>query len=54
MGLIQPMVTTFGAASAALAAMLVLGLVKGLLQRPAQRLCPSCGRYVKRGHCRCT
>jgi hypothetical protein len=37
------------------AAMIMLGLGKGLLIRRAHRLCPSCGRYVKPGSfCRCT
>jgi hypothetical protein len=30
-----------------LAAMLVLGLSKGLLTRSSLQYCPSCGRYVK-------
>jgi len=37
-----------------LAAMLVLGLSKGLLTRMPLRHCPSCGRYVRAGgHCNC-
>ena len=47
------MLTTLTTASTVLAAMLVLGVWKGMLQRPSLRLCPSCGRYVKHGHCRC-
>jgi hypothetical protein len=44
----------FGSASLSLAAMLVLGVSKGILQRQNLRLCPSCGRYVKRrGRCAC-
>ena len=37
-----------------LAAMLVLGLAKGLLNRVPLRQCPSCGRYVKAGRCGCS
>jgi hypothetical protein len=48
------LVAALGSASLSLAAMLVLGVCKGVLQRQNLRLCPSCGRYVKRGsQCRC-
>jgi hypothetical protein len=39
--------------SFALAAMLVLGVAKGMLNRTSLRLCPSCGRYIRNGHCAC-
>jgi hypothetical protein len=36
------------------AAMIVLGVSKGLLNRTPLRHCPSCGRYVRLGaRCRC-
>ena len=36
-----------------IAGMLLLGLSKGLLSRTPLRLCPSCGRYIRGGHCGC-
>jgi hypothetical protein len=45
---------TLASSTCVLAAMLVLGLSKGLLSRTSLRLCPSCGRYVKpNGRCAC-
>ncbi len=37
-----------------LAAMIVLGVSRGMLDRSWLRLCPSCGRYVRAGRrCGC-
>jgi len=45
---------TLASSTCVLAAMLILGVAKGLLSRTSMRLCPSCGRYVKsNGRCAC-
>ena len=50
----SPELFALASSTCVLAAMLVLGLAKGLLNRSPLRLCPSCGRYVKPGdRCHC-
>lgn len=54
MSSIHPELFVLGSSTCALAAMLVLGLSKGLLNRAPLRHCPSCGRYRRPGgHCSC-
>jgi hypothetical protein len=48
-------VLTLASSTCVLAAMIVLGVAKGMLDRSWLRLCPSCGRYVRAGaRCGCT
>jgi hypothetical protein len=50
----SPELFALASSTCVLAAMLVLGLTKGLLSRAPLRHCPSCGGYVKAGgRCRC-
>jgi hypothetical protein len=53
MSSISPELLGLASSTCVLAAMLVLGLSKGILTRTPLRQCPSCGRYVRAGHCRC-
>ena len=54
MSSISPELVALASCTCVLAAMLVLGLSKGLLSRSPLRHCPSCGRYVRAGaHCGC-
>jgi hypothetical protein len=54
MSSIQPELFALASSTCVLAAMLVLGLSKGLLTRTPLRHCPSCGRYVRTGgNCNC-
>jgi hypothetical protein len=46
----SPELFALASSTSALAAMLVLGVAKGLLTRPTLRQCPSCGRYFRAGH----
>ncbi|HEX3455877.1 MAG TPA: hypothetical protein VHS03_14730 [Gaiellaceae bacterium] len=49
-----PELITFASTTCVLAAMIVLGVSKGVLNRTALRHCPSCGRYVRLGaRCGC-
>jgi len=54
MTLMTPELGALASSTFVLAAMIVLGLSKGLLTKASLRQCPSCGRYVRAGgHCRC-
>jgi hypothetical protein len=46
----SPELLTLASSTCVLAAMLVLGVSKGLLSRAPLRQCPSCGKYVRNGH----
>jgi hypothetical protein len=54
MSSISPELFALATSTCVLAAMLVVGVAKGMLSRAPLRHCPSCGRYVKPGgRCRC-
>jgi len=53
MSSISPELLALASSTTVLAAMIVLGLSKGLLTRSSLRHCPSCGRYARAGHCGC-
>jgi hypothetical protein len=54
MSSVQPELFALASSTCVLAAMLVLGLSKGLFTRAPLRHCPSCGRYKRaREHCNC-
>jgi hypothetical protein len=49
-----PVLLALTSSTCVLAAMIVLGVSKGLLNRTPLRHCPSCGRYVRVGaRCGC-
>jgi len=53
MSSMSPELVSLASSTCVLAAMLVLGLSKGILIRSPLRHCPSCGRFVRAGLCRC-
>jgi hypothetical protein len=55
MSLTASEVLTLASSTCVLAAMIVLGVARGMLDRSRLRLCPSSGRYVRAGaRCGCT
>jgi len=49
----SPELFALATSTCVLAAMIVLGVSKGLLSKAPLRHCPSCGRYFRAGH-RCS